>query len=252
MRRNSRLLSAASGLAVALSLSAPALADAICPLSANGACITGNNLPQEIFASAVGADNIEVVSPGFSWTPAVYRSNSGTATFGAMDFIAGPVMTNDPAPDVSTYSFSANPSATETFAYAGITNSDSLTALITWNNVQFFLDTGAVELFGTADLLTAMGDPSDMSFDADFSIPGNLDVNIDCAGFVSTCSFDAVSETTLPPVPPLITPPLTVPEPSTLYLLGSALIGLLIMFEGTSYYRRTWRRDIARLPAPLN
>src|SRR5208282_6212008 len=103
MRRNSRLLSAASGLAVALSLSAPALADAICPPSANGACITGNNLPQEIFASAVGADNIEVVSPGFSWTPAVYRSNSGTATFGAMDFIAGPVMTNDPAPDVSTY-----------------------------------------------------------------------------------------------------------------------------------------------------
>src|SRR5271156_5865070 len=146
MRRNSRLLSAASGLAVALSLSAPALADAICPPSADGACIFGNNLPQEIFVSAVGSDNIEVSSPGFNWN-AVYRSNSGTATFRAMDFIAGPVMPDSPVPGTNTYPAAA----TESFAYAGTSNFDMLSATITWNDVQVIpVPNGVFELMGTA------------------------------------------------------------------------------------------------------
>ncbi|HKM69377.1 MAG TPA: hypothetical protein VJX94_04770 [Stellaceae bacterium] len=153
--------SSATFVALAIGFSIPAQADPI--------YINGDFSPALTFAQVVPlpSDNVEVMTvSGFGCSNCASYGfagpYNGTATFGPTDFVAGPLETNTPITGVSTFPVPAPgyPAGLETFTYASGSNSDTLTALISWNTVQ---DATEVQLQGTGTVTTVNVDPSDTS-----------------------------------------------------------------------------------------
>jgi hypothetical protein len=234
----SRLLSLASAAALAVTLSTPARAGEIFINGTTGLLT---------FTAAPG-NTLEVSSTlGFQGDGSYDSGNPlsdtfhGPAVFGPVDFFTGPDVGPTP-PGV----FIPIPPANQTFSYqstVGPADSpipDSLTADISWTELDANAPAGEPQLFGAGVINTSSGDSTfladfpmggGINIFANFPLSGSCDLTQLAAGPPScTVTFEVASfegadaAPGLPPPPP---PQIIVPEPmSSFMVLGVALCGL--------------------------
>jgi hypothetical protein len=222
------------------------------PAQAGSISITGTPVPDVVIFTEEPANFLRVTSPlGFdgtaTYTPTnpIGQSDDGLVQFGSMDFFTGPA-------SAGVFTPLPLPPPTQTFNYESTTDSDQLTSLITWTELDSNAPFGEPELVGTAAISSISGD---LDFVTDFQFGVNirakfpvgcdlvsLSMGVCMTTFESVVFEGADASSGGPPPPPCCTPPLIeTPEPMTSFTgLGIGLFGLWGAYQLT-------RRDCRRL-----
>jgi hypothetical protein len=184
----------------------------VLPFAAHATSITFGASGNAITFTGNGAGSLTVSTLGLSLSGNAFFDSDplGTFSLGATSFTAGPV---------SAGNFNAGPNS-EFFTFAG-GDGDSLTGTIHWSFIQD--NTTQPKLFGVLVIGTRSGDAA---FTSNFSGSlANIDfitnplsggVHLDTLAFTTNSATATVSAGEVAPVP----------EPGTLALFGSGLLGL--------------------------
>jgi hypothetical protein len=216
------LLSTVAALAFS---AAPALADQI---------TLGNNTAGTIMATGLGGGNIKLTLFAGIVGQAYFEADTGTYALGPVTLTGGPI-------DNGSFALGANP--TETFNYIGA-DGDKMAGTITWDGGQIKDDSPNPDLIAAGlDVTAVSGDQAFLGkFYAGFMTPFDLTFSTVGTEFgaLAACDgeppclseFVGISAGEIPNDTPLPTP-----EPWSLALLGSALLGLAMVMRKRNVVR---------------